>query len=65
MLYSGAWRFDKKMEKIYHIYNKENKCVSPCLSEEEFRVQWEDLTETLYEYEELENNRTITHNASY
>ena len=53
------------MDKIYHIYNKENKCVSPCLSEEEFRMEWEDLTETLYEYEELENNRTITHNASY
>jgi len=55
------------MEKIYHIYDKRNQCVSPCLSEEEFRVKWNHLTgeKEEYEYEELENNLTITHNASY
>lgn len=58
---------DTVMEKIYHIYNKDNQCVSPCLSEEEFRVKWNHLTgeKEEYEYEELENNRTITENASY
>lgn len=55
------------MEKIYHIYNQDNQCVSPCLSEEEFREKWNHLTgeKEGYEYEELEINRTITHNASY
>jgi hypothetical protein len=54
-------------EKIYHIYNKENQCVAPCLSEEEFRETWNHLTgkKEDYEYEELENNRAVIENGSY
>jgi hypothetical protein len=58
---------DTGMEKIYHIYNKQNQCVSPCLSEEEFRTRWNHLTGERegYEYEELEQNPEISQNASY
>jgi hypothetical protein len=55
------------MEKIYHIYNKENECVAPCLSEDEFRVKWDHFTgeKVEYEYEELEENPEISQNSSY
>ena len=58
---------DTNMEKIYHIYDKKNQCVSPCLSEEEFRAKWNHLTgeKEGYEYEELEQNLEISQNSSY
>jgi hypothetical protein len=52
-------------KKIYHIYDKENQCVSPCLSEEEFSNTWKELTEDSYEYEELDVSYSKQEEASY
>ncbi len=52
-------------DKIYHIYNKENQCVSPCLSEEEFSNKWKEFTEDSYEFEELDVSYSKQEEASY
>ena len=63
-IYLKSIKFQEPFKKIK---NKGNSWLSPWLSEEEFRVKWNHLTgeKEEYEYEELENNRTITENASY
>lgn len=53
------------MDKIYHIYNKENRCVSSCLSENDFKAKWKELQEEAVEYEELNVDKKNIIESSY
>tara|TARA_B100000073_G_scaffold197857_1_gene163849 strand:- start:471 stop:632 length:162 start_codon:yes stop_codon:yes gene_type:complete len=53
------------MDKIYHIYAKENQVQYAVLSEEDFKVVWRNLDHTQYEYEELTVDRTVMMDSSY
>ena len=53
------------MDKIYHIYNKENRCISSCLSENDFKAKWEELQEEAVEYEELNVDKKNIIESSY
>jgi hypothetical protein len=63
------------MEKIYHIYAK-NNCIVHSIKEEEFNLTWKtiknlvsildsDYSENDLSYEELIINKEILHNSSY
>lgn len=54
------------MDKIYHVYDKENHCIASVLSEDEFKKEWESKTkESEVEYIELEVNKDVLQDASY
>ena len=63
------------MNKIYHIYAK-NNCIFHTLNEEEFHITWKTLNHLVglmhtdynledLSYEELNNNSEIILNSSY
>ena len=54
------------MDKIYHVYDKENHCIASVLSEDEFKKEWESKTkESEVEYIELEVNKDVLQDSSY
>lgn len=53
------------MEKVYHIYDKNNHCINAVLSEEEFKEKWEELKGQDVDYEEVEVNRQLMVESSY
>tara|TARA_B100000902_G_scaffold123711_1_gene123715 strand:+ start:324 stop:485 length:162 start_codon:yes stop_codon:yes gene_type:complete len=53
------------MDKIYHIYAKENKVQYAVLNEEDFEVIWSNLDKKEYEYEELTVDRSVIMDSSY
>jgi len=54
------------MDKIYHVYDKENHCIASVLSEDEFKKEWESKTkQSEVEYIELEVNKDVLQDSSY
>jgi hypothetical protein len=53
------------MDKVYHIYDKDNHCVDAVLSEDEFIEKWEELKDKEFDYEEVEVNRQLMVESSY
>lgn len=54
-----------KMDKIYHIYDKENRVEYAKLNEEDFAVVWRNIDQNRYEYEELTVDHTTVADSSY
>ena len=53
------------MDKVYHIYDKDNQCIDAVLSEDEFIEKWKELKGKEFEYEEVEVNRQLMVESSY